>query len=80
MSRSLELVWTGVFAGLAIAATTFSLLSWSMVLVLSTGATLVLAIAEMRKPSYHGVGWQMLNPRLPDWWRSTVGDGIRMSK
>jgi hypothetical protein len=25
-------------------------------------------VAEMLKPSYHGVGWQRINPRLPEWW------------
>jgi hypothetical protein len=31
-------------------------------------------IVEMRKPSYHGVGWQRINPGLPAWWDARVAE------
>ena len=70
MARSLELLWAGLFAALAIAAISFELISWPVVFAASAVGTVILAIVQARMPSYHGVGWQKLNPRLPEWWRS----------
>jgi len=30
----------------------------------------VVVVVQMRKPSYHGLGWQWINPELPNWWKS----------
>jgi hypothetical protein len=68
MARPLELIWAGAFAILTITAVCFDAASWLAVLITSTILTLVLAAIQMRRPSYHGVGWRILNPRLPDWW------------
>lgn len=75
MSRPLELIWGGVFAALAVAAILLDLLSWLIVFVISSAVTVIVAFIETRRPSYHGVGWQTLNPRLPEWWQSTTVDG-----
>jgi hypothetical protein len=75
MSRPLELTWAGIFAGLAAAAISRSLLSWPAVFAISSVVTGVDAITETRRRSYHGVGWQKLNPRLPEWWQSAAGGG-----
>jgi hypothetical protein len=77
LSRALEPIWAGVFAGLAVATLSFSSLSWPVVFAISAMVTVVLAIVEARRPSYHGVGWQKLNPRLPEWWRSAAGEDVR---
>ena len=77
MSRPLELVWATVFCGLAIAAITFRLLPWPVVLAVSAVVTVIVAIIEARRPSYHGVGWRQLNPRLREWWQSAAGDNGR---
>jgi hypothetical protein len=74
LSRRPELVWAGVFATLAIVATVPRAVSCPVVFVACGGLTVVLAIRESRRPSYHGVGWRWLNPRLPAWW-SAAGDG-----
>jgi hypothetical protein len=71
MSRPLELVWAGLFAGMAVLRISFDLLSWPWVLAISLIVTFVVASIESRRPSYHGVGWRWLNPRLPEWWRFT---------
>ena len=31
------------------------------------------SIYRERKPSYHGIGWQRINPRLRAWWGSVKG-------
>lgn len=74
MSRSLELAWAGFFVGFAIAAGRLALLSWPAVFAGSVALTLVLTYIEVRRPSYHGVGWQALNPGLPDWWKARSPD------
>ena len=68
MSRDLEPLWAGAFAALAIATISFDLLSWNALFAISAAVTVVLAIVEMRRASYHGVGWQRLNPGLSQWW------------
>jgi hypothetical protein len=75
MSRPLELIWAVIFAALAAAAISQNLLSWPMVFAISAVVTVMVAVIEMRRPSYHGVGWQKLNPRLPEWWQSTAAMG-----
>ena len=75
MSRPLELVWAGIFAALTIAAISFDLLSWPAVFAISCAVTVIVAVVEVRRPSYHGVGWQKVNPRLPEWWQSTAATG-----
>lgn len=70
MARPLELTWAGAFVGLSIAAGRFALIGWPVVFALSVGLTIVVAAIEMSKPSYHGVGWQSVNPGLVEWWNS----------
>jgi hypothetical protein len=74
MSRPLEFLWAIAFTALAIAAARLQLISWPTALVCAALLTIVLAVIESRRPSYHGVGWQTLNPRLPEWWSARVGD------
>lgn len=75
MSRPLELTWAGLFAALSVAATRGAI-GWSVVWSASVGLTAVLAVVELRRPSYHGVGWRRVNPGLRTWWaaRQTAAD------
>ena len=73
MSRPLELTWAAVFVALSTAALSLGLLSWPVVFAASAALTAILAAIELRRPSYHGIGWQKLNPRLPEWWQSAAG-------
>ena len=75
MSRPLELIWAAIFAGLAVATISQNLLSWPVVFAVSLVLTAIVAFVKMRRPSYHGVGWQKLNPRLPEWWQSAAAGG-----
>ena len=36
----------------------------------------VLIAREMKRPSYHGVGWRNINPDLPKWWKSRVNGKV----
>ncbi len=68
MSRSPELVWAGCFSAGAVVTVVFRAASWPAVLAASAGLTVVLTAVEVRRQSYHGVGWRRVNPRLPAWW------------
>jgi hypothetical protein len=73
MSRPLELTWAAVFAALAAGAASRGTPPWPVVFAVSSAVTAVVAFVETRRPSYHGVAWQKLNPRLPEWWQSVAG-------
>lgn len=68
-SRPLELSWSAFFVLLAALASLLSMPTWPVLLVLAALATPVVAVLELLKPSYHGLGWQVVNPDLPEWWR-----------
>jgi hypothetical protein len=67
ISRQLELIWAGVFVALLVAASTFGW-PWIAAFALAACVTALVVSVEMGKPSYHGVGWRRINPRLPEWW------------
>ena len=68
MSRIPELIWASVFSTLCIISLRFGLLSWEIAILLSLLTTAILVAVELRKPSYHGVFWQKVNPNLPVWF------------
>jgi hypothetical protein len=70
LARPLELLWSGIFVMLAVATVTMDIPGWPLTAGLSLIVTAVLVVVEMRGPSYHGVGWQWINPGLPAWWAS----------
>jgi hypothetical protein len=70
MARPLELAWTGVFVTLAAATVALDVPGWPVTVSVSLVATVVVVVVEIRKPSYHGLGWQWINPGLPAWWES----------
>lgn len=75
MARPLELAWAGLFVVLS-ATASFGYLTWPSVFAASLLMTVFVAVMQARAPSYHGVGWQRMNPRLPDWWQlSRASDG-----
>lgn len=69
-SRPLELCWSAVFLLLTSSTILFSTPSWFITIVATLAATVVVAIIELRKPSYHGIGWRTINPNLPAWWNA----------
>ncbi len=72
VSRRLELAWALVFVvctWLAISA----LLAWWAAIALVIASTVVALAIAIRHPSYHGIGWQRLNPNLRAWWVMAEG-------
>jgi hypothetical protein len=72
MARPLELIWSGVYVVLAGATVSLETPGWLVTTLVSLLVTAMVVVVEMRKPSYHGVGWQRINPDLPAWWESHV--------
>lgn len=75
MARALELAWASAFVCLAGASVRFDIIPLNAAIACSLLTTGILAAVELRKPSYHGVGWQRINPRLLEWWRARVASG-----
>lgn len=73
VARPLELAWSALFLTLACATVIFEVPGWLVTATASLGATVGVVLVEMRKPSYHGVGWQRINPGLPMWWEAHRG-------
>ena len=68
ISRRLELLWAGIFLILSASTLTWGVPGWLPTVIVSVCVTVAVVVAEMRKPSYHGVWWQRINPRLREWW------------
>lgn len=73
VARPLELAWSGIFIVLTYCTITFGIPSWPVSIACSLTATLAIIAIEMRKPSYHGIFWQRINPGLPQWWTNHGG-------
>lgn len=69
VSRPLELVWAAFYVILFTATVRFEVLDWRLTIGLLVFAMTTVILIEMRRPSYHGVGWQKINPDLPTWWK-----------
>lgn len=70
IARPPELIWATVFLALAGATIALQTPSWTITILISLFLTLLVILLEMRKPSYHGIGWQRINPDLRKWWDS----------
>lgn len=70
ISRPLELIWAGCFALLAGGSILTEYPGWIVTIVASLIVTCIVITLEMRKLSYHGLGWQYINPKLNDWWNA----------
>jgi hypothetical protein len=64
IGRPLELIWAVLFVLLA--GSTFHLGEppWKYTLAVILVVTLVLALIQVLRPSYHGVLWRQINPNL----------------
>lgn len=68
IQRSLELVWAGLFVGFVGLSIATGIPPWVVTILIIAATTLTVIGIGIRKPSYHGVFWRMINPKLPDWW------------
>jgi hypothetical protein len=70
ISRGAELVWAGVFVVLAGTNIATGVPGWTITIVGALLLTTVLVVREMKKPWYHGLAWQRVNPNLRTWWET----------
>jgi hypothetical protein len=77
MARSLELLWSAVFVAFAGTTIAIGTPGWPVTTMVSLGATVTVVVLEIRKPSYHGVGWKRINPGLPAWWEARMAKQAR---
>lgn len=75
IARPLELAWAAVFVGLSSATLIFDAPGWYWTAAISLVVTVLVVAVEMGKPSYHGVGWQRINPDLKTWWEAHHAKG-----
>jgi len=68
MARPLELAWAALFVALAAGTIALDFPGWPAAISISLAATVAVVALQLRKPSYHGLGWQRINPGLPAWW------------
>ena len=64
VSRALELSWAVLFAALSALTILFDAPGWTATAAVSLGMAIAVILFEMRKPSYHGIGWSRINPGL----------------
>ena len=72
MARSLELAWAAVFVVLATTTVTLGTPGWRITVSVSLFTTVLMVVVQIRKESYLGLGWRLINPELTDWWESRV--------
>lgn len=72
MARPLELIWAAVFVGLAAPTILTDQPGWIITTAVSLVTTAIVVAIELRKPSYHGLAWQQINPNLQSWWESNI--------
>jgi hypothetical protein len=72
MSRPFELIWAALFVLMAASTILLGVPTWSNTFLALLLCTFVLACIEIRKPSYHGVCWKIVNPNLPQWWATNM--------
>ncbi len=69
IERKPELYWAAVFISLTTATVATGFPGWTGTLGVSLAVSASLIVLEMRKPSYHGIGWKHINPNLRTWWQ-----------
>ncbi|MCE9548023.1 MAG: hypothetical protein K8T25_21325 [Planctomycetia bacterium] len=67
ISRPLELTWAGIFVALAAGSAAIDVPGWIVTVAASLCVTIAVVVIEMRKPTYHGIGWKRINPSLRGW-------------
>jgi hypothetical protein len=80
IARNLELMWAAVFLALAGATIVAEVPGWIATTIMSLMVTVAVVAAEIRKPSYHGIAWNRINPALPAWWEDHFGPSTPKSE
>jgi hypothetical protein len=66
----LELIWAAIFCCLTVFTLVFHQPGWPVTIGVSLACAAALIVIEMKSPSYHGIGWRRINPKLPEWWEA----------
>ncbi len=74
ISRPLELAWAALFLTLAGGTLLAEFPGWQLTAAISLAASFCLVAWAMTRPSYHGLGWQWINPGLRQWWEAQRQD------
>jgi len=77
MARPLELGWSALFVTLSASTIVTGQPGWAIALGASLACTLAVVVIQLRRPSYHGIAWQRINPQLPAWWEAHGGLPVR---
>lgn len=72
IARTPEFIWAGAFVLLSGATILGGFPGWPVTFGTSLLLTCGLIAREMRKPSYHGIAWQRVNPDLRRWWDAAM--------
>jgi len=72
IARNLEFLWAGAFVAFAGSTVMLHWPSWPITIAAMICTSTIVIVVEIRKPSYHGVGWNVFNPNLRDWWDANV--------
>ncbi|EEF58661.1 hypothetical protein Cflav_PD1562 [Pedosphaera parvula Ellin514] len=67
-----ELAWAGLFIVNVVTCSLLDKLEWNTVLLTQIPVTIIVILAEMKTPRYHGIFAARLNPRLPEYLRGEV--------
>lgn len=73
LSRLPELIWSVSFVTLSTVTSISNAPSWVVSASICIGLAFVLIALETRKPGYHGIFWEKLNPDLPIWFSKNKG-------
>lgn len=78
IARPLELAWSAVFVVLAAGTILTETPGWPVTIAVSLSATVMVILIAMRRPSYHGICWQWINPALSVWWQAHIAKAVPM--
>jgi len=73
ITRPSELLWAAGFILLCGLNIVTGNPDWPWVFSISFVTTILLLTKDLRRPDYHGIAWQWINPNLPNWWATNVG-------
>lgn len=75
VAKPLELTWSAIFVALAASTIVTGQPGWTVTVGVTLATTLIVIVAQVRKPSYHGIAWQRFNPGLLQWWEAQNAGG-----
>lgn len=69
VARHLELLWAVSYVLLIVPSIWYGTPDWRLSVAIAMCAMVMVIGYQMTRPAYHGVWWEHINPKLPEWWR-----------